>query len=700
MLLAAMRRPLPLATLLLPVSVVAQGWLQLAAPAWTQPHPVVVTDFARQRLVTVDVQGTTWEWDGAGWREVATTTADGGLVYHARLQQTLRLDGNSGTFAAWDGHRWSPLAPPGQIYPYCMAYDAARDRVLVLDQSNTLQEWDGNRWTTFGPAPSTNWPQLVYDSARQEVLLLSNANVGAPLQTHAWNGTTWQLRASTGPATPHYGVADDPQRGRVVLHGGLGSTSSGATWEWNGTQWSLIQGSGPCPRHGHALAFDPVRGQVLTFGGTLGDTQLATTRIVQDVFARNGVTWLPVAPIAPPSRILTALHFDHSLDRVLLFGGRVAGVRDGTLWEFDGGRWHPLPVVSGSGPSGREGHGLAEAPQGGTLLFGGYDTAYRGDFFHWNGSAWTQLTPAGPSPGPRAGHGMVYDPRRQRVVVHGGSLGGLSTLPDTWEWDGQQWAQVATNGPAGIFTTVLMVWDPVAAAIRTHLTLFGNGTWQWDGIAWTNVAPALGLQVLGLGFDPGQGTTLGFVRATSGSRIETWALQGSSWVPLPGLTSPIAGGYDGSALSWSATEANGRVLHYGGTHLTALPRTPASAAEFGPACSDPAVRTPYVTSFGRPRLGDLDYRFDLRAEPLRPALVGFASRPGLVSFGPGCDWRLDSGPTVLLTLDAAGRGDLRMPLHPLPALSGQTVFVQMATLEPAARRGFTLAAPVELRLGD
>ena len=60
-----------------------------------------------------------------------------------------------------------------------------------------------------------------------------------------------------------------------------------------------------------------------------------------------------------------------------------------------------------------------------TILFGGFDGAYRGDTWAWDGIAWAELAPAA-SPPPRANHAMAYDSVRRRVVVFGGFDGGWS----------------------------------------------------------------------------------------------------------------------------------------------------------------------------------------------------------------------------------------------------------------------------------
>src|SRR5258705_7632155 len=74
-------------------------------------------------------------------------------------------------------------------------------------------------------------------------------------------------------------------------------------------------------------------------------------------------------------------------------------------------------------------------------MLGGGVTIYAplGDHWKWDGTTWTQRTPA-TSPMPRVRHTMCYDFLRQRTVLCGG---GTSTglLADTWEWDGSTWIQ-------------------------------------------------------------------------------------------------------------------------------------------------------------------------------------------------------------------------------------------------------------------
>ena len=75
-------------------------------------------------------------------------------------------------------------------------------------------------------------------------------------------------------------------------------------------------------------------------------------------------------------------------------------------------------------------------------MFGGFrGTGYApGDTWSWNGTTWTQLSPA-TSPPARAYGSMTYDGANQRVVLYAGRTNLPTTYPTTaWSWDGSTWA--------------------------------------------------------------------------------------------------------------------------------------------------------------------------------------------------------------------------------------------------------------------
>lgn len=58
----------------------------------------------------------------------------------------------------------------------------------------------------------------------------------------------------------------------------------------------------------------------------------------------------------------------------------------------------------------------------------------------WDGTTWTERTPATSPPG---GFTMVYDRLRGRVILNAGGGAGL------WEWNGATWTRLALSSPKG-----------------------------------------------------------------------------------------------------------------------------------------------------------------------------------------------------------------------------------------------------------
>jgi len=104
--------------------------------------------------------------------------------------------------------------------------------------------------------------------------------------TWEWDGTDWTRRMPTTspPLRDQPGLSFDTRRGRAVLFGGLvgqfpyfGYLTD--TWDWDGTNWTLrtYSGTPPAGRLVDSMAYDPLRGQTVLFGGfnatgVLGDT--------------------------------------------------------------------------------------------------------------------------------------------------------------------------------------------------------------------------------------------------------------------------------------------------------------------------------------------------------------------------------------------------------------------------------------------
>ena len=246
-------------------------------------------------------------------------------------------------------------------------------------------------------------------------------------------------------------------------------------------------------------------------------------------------------PSAPPANIYyPGLVYDDSRGVTVLFGGIS---RDTTYaahprtWEWDGTTWRMRDAV---GPSARAAHGMVyDSRRRRVVLFGGsYKDEPFGDTWEYDGIAWTRRSTWGPAP--RVAFGMAYDSARGRVVLHGGSQGvGLTIFEDTWEWDGEKWLRVATTGlPRNSFHK--MAYD----ARRQRVVSFGGRgaggeTWEWDGRTWARVhasgPPARDHHAIAYDAKRGRVVVFGGSSQPGGTSYfrDAWAWDGSQWTQLP-----------------------------------------------------------------------------------------------------------------------------------------------------------------------
>ena len=223
-----------------------------------------------------------------------------------------------------------------------------------------------------------------------------------------------------------------------------------------------------------------------------------------------------------------------------------------------------------SGPTPRYDASMVfDAATGTTLLFGGYNAAYLGDTWSWNGSVWTKLAPTTSPPALR-GATMVYDAATRNVVLFGG-IGPSGLSSTTWTFDGTSWTKSLATGPTPR-TGAAMAYD----ATTHDVILFGGegsagplgDTWTWNGTAWTvsvqtTPAPAARYES-SMAYDAATGVIVLYGgQGTGGAISDTWTFDGTSWTKLP-IASP-AGRY-GASMVYDAT--NNNLVLFGGTDGT------------------------------------------------------------------------------------------------------------------------------------
>jgi formylglycine-generating enzyme required for sulfatase activity len=267
-------------------------------------------------------------------------------------------------------------------------------------------------------------------------------------------------------------------------------------------------------------------------------------------------SWTTRTPLAaPPARSDFAMCYDSTRRLTVLFGGyyesggNVTAFND--TWNWNGINW--VPRTSPLAPSARWGHQMVyDSRRERAVLFGGFDPAagvLRNDTWEWDGTVWSQRSPAA-SPPARAGHAMAYDSWRQRTVVFGGApniSNPPSPLGDLWEWDGANWTQSLVTGPTARIRPS-MSFD----AYRGEMVLFGGDdgaavldeTWIYNASGWHLRNPAIKpgpRYYAAMAYDELSGETVLCGGATHNNivtRNDTWAWDGNSWASSSALVNP------------------------------------------------------------------------------------------------------------------------------------------------------------------
>jgi hypothetical protein len=157
----------------------------------------------------------------------------------------------------------------------------------------------------------------------------------------------------------------------------------------------------------------------------------------------------------------------------------------------------------------------------------------------------TASAPASASGGP---FGMCYDEARSEVVVAVKPGGGGAI--QTWTYNGTNWTQ---KSPAHTPTIVVTGQNLVYDATNSVCVLFGSNlgsvmeTWTWDGTDWTQIVTATLMtpwrNSFPFAYYPPTGTCLMFGGNDGGTPLdETWELDvgANTWTQLSPATTPTA----------------------------------------------------------------------------------------------------------------------------------------------------------------
>jgi hypothetical protein len=270
-------------------------------------------------------------------------------------------------------------------------------------------------------------------------------------------------------------------------------------------QWTAVTPADPGSLSGHGMVYDPVRDEVLLFGGYDGSAFHAGT------WTWNGSDWTQRNPLNSPSaRADFGLCYDSSRGVAVLYGGSTASGKVGDTWEWNGSDWSQIVSANSSAQSSM---GLAyDAVRQVVVRYGGdTDTGRSRSTYEYDGSSWTTISDNSP-PGYRSRQIMVFDPELSAVVVFGGQAPGGTLLADTWKYDGS-WMQLSISGPSAR-QLARADTDEHCGRIYVHggITSSGNSDELWilEAGAWAGPmtsAPAARYRH-GLAFDAGRAALL------------------------------------------------------------------------------------------------------------------------------------------------------------------------------------------------
>ncbi|HEV2519862.1 MAG TPA: PKD domain-containing protein [Thermoplasmata archaeon] len=333
--------------------------------------------------------------------------------------------------------------------------------------------------------------------------------------------------AGVSPATQLAWARSTLRAGEGPAHSAGASTFAAATPPNLGT-WANITskvGSGPSGRLTQ-MTWDAADGYVLLFGGVgcAGTCEPADTW----TFA-NGVWTNITASLtgSPPAVYLSALAFDPSTNKVILFGGNHQGVTRAYTWAYSAKTWTNLSSTVGSTPPGRLLPAMTtDSTDGEIVMTGGVPAIpYNWDTWVFKGGTWTNVTGVAGAAG-RLQVPEISDDPAGHGVLEGGSEQTATARSATLLYLGGTWHNLtsALSGPGPTIVAGQGAYVPASSTVVFYGGLSNNATgsnvatfetWEFANGAWTNAtdlvgAPPTGAINFGFAVDPASSAVLLF----------------------------------------------------------------------------------------------------------------------------------------------------------------------------------------------
>ena len=426
-------------------------------------------------------------WDGTAWSVVDTsalpsnnavlngvTAVPGGILAVGYYEEPLKLER---LFEFYNGSTWTQESPG--LNGHADAVITASDGTVWTVGRVTLGE---GLFASVPPDPGTvplashgsgtSWTDTQVAEPTQPAMLVglastgTSALVGGWMDTGGysgisdqWTGSSWnapKYLATSFTTTPDGTVTavatDNAGDYFETVQAGSGATNPGVLS--NGSTTPVAQG--PAGSNLYGISLDSA-----TDGWAVGDTGGTTPTPL--FIQHTGSGWTTFAGTLPlASGTLNAVAA-FSPTAAWAVGSSAAGSGVPLIEQWDGTLWTPVPSLPGlSGASGAFTAVSADAANdvwavGEVLAAGG--TSYTPVIEHFDGTAWTQATPA--AAGDNGGFSGVLARSPTDVYAVGQYADSAGNLPLIEHWDGTQWTQMDTSAlPAqGILDSIAVVGD-------------------------------------------------------------------------------------------------------------------------------------------------------------------------------------------------------------------------------------------------
>jgi len=462
------------------------------------------------------------------------------------------------TYDTWefDGTTWTQKGGTGpQVTKPILVFDAARNQTLMLainDKAETVMyvyEPATTTWKQLTPSKlpgCVNEGAMVYNSTWSNVFYTGGvcANSTGIEESMEWDGTNWiSVESLTGGGLVFgAALAYDADHDQMVYFGGTTITglTRASTLIFISQIWLDISSSAidPAPRSLFAFVSDPVHSTIWMFGG-IDDLQTFT-----DFWKYQNGHWTEQASgTEPTSCIYPTAVWDTDRSKIVMV------CNDSSTYEFDGAAWAQITGSKEQPTVRRYGMMVYDQTLKKTVSFGGWNDNYNDHTFTWDGTNWTRVKKNPPPP--RALAAMWYDPTLKKTVLYGGigrmtSDGRLVRFADMWTFDGNGWTELKpAGGTPGMRYGAQVTVDPRTnkvilfgglrvdtseAGIQTQV--YADDTWEWDGTAWKKLAPATvppARENAGFTFDPIRNELVMFSGFAGTYHGDTWTFTNGAW---------------------------------------------------------------------------------------------------------------------------------------------------------------------------